>query len=151
MRLIFISDSRQQWSGDYGSKVPAISLFHDERYVVLRHALDNGAAGNLKVVIVSAKYGFINANYPIRAYGNGLTFEKVDRLTPAFKKQWDANVSKWFEGVDDLFLGVTGPYLYALQRMEIAIHWIPKVGKVFYMYAPFQVRDWLDGKRIMDE
>jgi hypothetical protein len=156
MRLIFLSDSRQQWSGKYMSKVPALHLYHDERFVAVRKALEDDKVEDLRVVIISAKYGLIDPYRQIRAYGNGLTYEKVDHLMPAFRKQWEDNAEKWFEDVDELFVAAQGPYLYVLQRLEMMIKWTPLIesereGIVQYMYQPFQVSDWIQRKQIFQE
>lgn len=147
MRLLFISDSHQQWSK---GPVQAIRLFHDERYVAVRQYLRNRAEqsepSNLRVVIVSAKYGFISPRKEISGYSNGLTYDRVDQMFRGLQRQWLAGLDKWFtDDIDDLFLATTGPHLYALQRMEIAINQIPFIRRVQYMTTFPQVGDWLIG------
>lgn len=147
MKLLFISDSHQQWSK---GPVPAIRLFHDERYVAvrqyLRSKLETTQPPDLRIVIISAKYGFMSPSKEVTGYSSGLTYDRVDQMYNGLKKQWLRGMDKWFtDDVDDMLIAATGPHLYALQRMEIAINQIPSISKVQYMVTYPQVGDWLLG------
>lgn len=125
MRLAFLQDSPRQLS--VREAVPAINLFASEVFVLAREYLETH--NDLRIVVVSAKYGFISSDLKIAPYGDGLTYEKVDKFRPAYKRQWQGGVSKWFRGVDDLFVGLDGPSRYAAALMELFIHFPPRVDR----------------------
>lgn len=140
MKLCFISDCRQQHS-PHGRAKHAIDLFVDERFISVREAITAGV--QVRVVVVSARYGLIGAEAVVRPYGNGLTYERVDELYPALRRQWNQNAERWFADVDDLMLATTGPHLYVLQRMELPKVWIPRMQRTIYIHNSLQLEDWL--------
>lgn len=150
MKLLFLADCRNQWAGKKpGSKRCAIDLFHDERFIATRDFILSNPETPIHVVIISAKYGFIDRDKVIGVYNKTWGYDDVDRLLPALNRQWNQNIDRWLNSdVDDVFVAATGPYLYALQRVEAPLLFVNSNIVVKNMYAPFQVRDWLNNREI---
>lgn len=152
MRLVFVPDSTRQQTLD-GGATPALLMFNDEIHHVVRDYQE--MAEDLRVVVVSHKYGLIGGQAKIVPYSKRISFEDVDRLLPAFQKQWSSNEAAWFADVTDVCIALTGPLLYILQRLEVMVN-IPRRPEirsfVVANVAPAaQMLRWLEaGERVDD-
>lgn len=149
-KLLFLADCKQQWAGNKRfSRAPAIKVFHDERFIATRTFMQDNPESSIHVVIISTKYGFIDPTTIIGTYSKTWDYEEVDRFFPALMKQWNRHIDRWLNSdVDDVFIAATGPHLYALQRVELPLLLVNSNIAPKNMYAPFQVRDWLNNKEI---
>lgn len=130
MRLAFLAESTRQRTGGVGA-VPILDLFSEEMHLLAREYLEH-FPDDLRVVIISTKYGLCDSYKKVYPYSTGLTYERVDAWLHPFTKQFTQNEARWFNDVDDLFIGASGPYHYVLQRLGIAIDYVPRMQRAVY-------------------
>lgn len=130
MRLAFLAESSRQRTAGMGAG-PILELFSEEMHLAVRNYLVRHP-DDLRVVIISTKYGLVESTQKVLPYSTGITYERVDAWMKPFSRQWAKNAETWFKDVDDLFIGASGPYHYILQRLGIAIDYVPFMTRCVY-------------------
>lgn len=102
--------------------LPAIERYDGESFIMIR-ALRQLGVTLPEIIILSGKYGWITADAPIAWYDQALDVERVDAFYPALVKQWERIVVPRLQVATNVHVHMPEAYLYALQRMEFAIHW----------------------------
>jgi hypothetical protein len=127
VRLAFLPETQRQRTNGGGS-LPIIELFNDEVHLLAREYMQRPET-QLRVVIVSTKYGLVDAGTKVYPYTAGMTYERVDAWHRAFEKQWAKSRERWFHDVDDVFVGMSGAHLYVLQRLHVMIDYAPLMAR----------------------
>lgn len=104
-RAVILSCSQRKTM--QATPLPAIHRYDGPYYRVLRRYLRNHSARPLLIWIISAEYGFIDSNEPIRLYDRRITSERASELAPSVEERFRR---VWSQEVVDVFINLSADY-----------------------------------------
>lgn len=112
-RLLVISCSKRKRKGH--ETAPAIEVYDGPAYKILRKF----NTPDLDVLIVSAKYGMIHSNYPIKYYDQRMTRAKADKMRSTNKRVLEKMIRE--NSYNEIYINLGKDYLPAISLDSLEI------------------------------
>ncbi len=113
--LLLVSCSQRKNSDS--SLLPAIERYDGVNFRVLRKARREGYfAENLDILILSAKYGLLDSDYPIENYNCKMTRERALALQSEVSVGLDSHLNR--EDYREIFVNLAKTYLIAIEQSD---------------------------------
>ena len=146
-RVLLIAGPGKQRPATGGGLCRAVDRYDTTEYKVLRE-LEVRGVKLPTVIILSAKYGWIDANTVIAQYTRQMSEERVDKAYPKLVQQWAGKYINTLLDADYVHLHLPGAYRYALARMGFFVDIAPEIAHLTESYLGMYMQPfvrWLQG------